>query len=194
MLKRCAIYASFFISHTPLVNLCPLIFFNSSDPTAENPKSVGAIPFPRIPTRAHPRTPQHPPLPPSPITRNHFPPHCASKNIPRPNDHRPLPRTATVWFSTIFPHPKSKFLKPNKQNPFTLALAAAAQRHIWTPQSFLSILTRKQMGGRRQCIMPSPCTIPPVKRKPTILCRKTQKRKRELIKKKKTPEDEERED
>ncbi|CAN6571444.1 unnamed protein product [Malus baccata var. baccata] len=148
--------------------------------------SIFKISFPRIPTRAHPRTPQHPPLPPSPITRNHFPPYCASKNIPRPNDHRPLPRTAAVWFSTIFPHPKSKFLKPNKQNPFALALAAAAQRHIWTSQSFLSILTRKQMGGRRQCIMPSPCTIPPVKRKPTILCRKTQKRKRELIKKKKT--------
>ncbi|CAN6688796.1 unnamed protein product [Malus baccata var. baccata] len=32
----CAIYTSQITFHTPLVHFCPLIFFNSSDPTAEN--------------------------------------------------------------------------------------------------------------------------------------------------------------
>ncbi|RXH93964.1 hypothetical protein DVH24_016031 [Malus domestica] len=31
-----AIHTSHFTSHTPFDNLCPLIFFNSSDPTTEN--------------------------------------------------------------------------------------------------------------------------------------------------------------
>ena len=34
--KGCAIHTPLFTSHTPLVNLCPLIIFISSDPTAEN--------------------------------------------------------------------------------------------------------------------------------------------------------------
>ncbi|KAM2097616.1 hypothetical protein ACFX1R_021141 [Malus domestica] len=36
--KGCAIHTSLFTSHTSLVNLYPLIFFNSSDPTVESQK------------------------------------------------------------------------------------------------------------------------------------------------------------
>ncbi|KAB2630640.1 protein YLS9-like [Pyrus ussuriensis x Pyrus communis] len=88
---------------------------------------------------------------------------------------------AAVWFSTIFPHPKSKFLKPNKQNPFALALAVAVSSFTFSfcrrkgiyvlLKALCPSFPERKMGGLRRCMMPSPCALPPVRRKPTILCR-----------------------